>query len=637
METRLHALDNRRSAIRRDATPEQRQRVYEGIINAIREAFALYASLPRETALRTLPDSQLRELRDEAVMVDGGVKGLGAADHKAKQGKLGKDLDLLKELIKLNATRDVPLSLDLLYARVAQGKAEGIDYWARRADGAVKMLGIVDVTLRLPHLSRQERAMDESRRREYTSRALVSRFGELRIRVGEASDDASLAGLIAVHADHDAEAIGAEDLERQLDAFINDTSVAFKSISDVIDGKEVQSGKPLTKDAVAVLDGVLGRLAGFASFLDDANATLRTAQDPGATRRKHQLDMIVERTWLTANEVTRTLQTFAHEDAVPPPLPDVPAAAAVPTQRRDRHAKGKRKQAAGAPSHSEQAPPAPAPAAATAAAKVLVRSELGTQYLADAGEVAASSSHAALQAWQRPLSRQDLQHRLDRLDEMLAFDLAAQQRAVSQARRVQDPEAARHVSEQAISRLDRQAAEMAACIQALDGNRKLLGLQLPVVHQKLGELKTLQAQAKGQANALRENLDGAQADHLKTYRFPTQEHIKALLGKGQLAKGDLLALRGEPGTLFELQLQPLALRNGKLPKPIWLHIHTREPVHGHDLAMLDDAAFDAAHVKADDQRGRNREWQDAQARAGRDNALIHRGKISPQLCRELVE
>jgi hypothetical protein len=65
-------------------------------------------------------------------------------------------------------------------------------------------------------------------------------------------------------------------------------------------------------------------------------------------------------------------------------------------------------------------------------------------------------------------------------------------------------------------------------------------------------------------------------DRMKTYPLPTQEHIDELRKSGQLASVEKpRALKGNPGTLFEVKLQPSALRNGAMPRPIWLHIHTK--------------------------------------------------------------
>ncbi|CAH2399323.1 hypothetical protein MES5069_220104 [Mesorhizobium escarrei] len=96
------------------------------------------------------------------------------------------------------------------------------------------------------------------------------------------------------------------------------------------------------------------------------------------------------------------------------------------------------------------------------------------------------------------------------------------------------------------------------------------------------------------------------------------------------------ALKGEPGSLFEIRLQPKALRNRAIPSPMWVHIHTNRPVHARHLAMLDDAAFAACHVKSNEQRGHNRQWQDARAAIGHDNVVIHRGKLTPGFCKSLL-
>lgn len=70
----------------------------------------------------------------------------------------------------------------------------------------------------------------------------------------------------------------------------------------------------------------------------------------------------------------------------------------------------------------------------------------------------------------------------------------------------------------------------------------------------------------------------------------------------------------EPCTLFEIKLQPAPLRNATAPRPIWLHLHTRQAVHVRQLNELRDADFAACYLKSDVERGRNHEWQNARAR-----------------------
>lgn len=57
---------------------------------------------------------------------------------------------------------------------------------------------------------------------------------------------------------------------------------------------------------------------------------------------------------------------------------------------------------------------------------------------------------------------------------------------------------------------------------------------------------------------------------------------------------------------------------------MWVHIHTKESVHAGQLATLNDADFVACHVKSNEQRGHNRQWQDARAAIGHENVVIHR-------------
>lgn len=96
------------------------------------------------------------------------------------------------------------------------------------------------------------------------------------------------------------------------------------------------------------------------------------------------------------------------------------------------------------------------------------------------------------------------------------------------------------------------------------------------------------------------------------------------------------ALKGEPGKLFEIKLQPKALGSGAMPRPMWVHIHTERPVYAWQLATLGDRAFAACHVKSDEQRGYNQHWQNARAAEGHENVVIHRGKLTPAFCRSLL-
>ncbi len=363
------------------------------------------------------------------------------------------------------------------------------------------------------------------------------------------------------------------------------------------------------------------RLSEFASGVHGIVARLRDA-GTGAELPLELLDQIVEGAWVTAHEVTRLL-------AVQPKTPamiEPPARAAILENTAvvaegyaaRRKGKGKRTPAAGEGS-STAGPPEPQRARRDAdtapTAKLIVLSDLGTKKLASAEEAHARASSSAtghLEMWQAPPSRKALTGLLERLDELLQFDLPAQQSAVSQARQMK-PEDADHVVDLVVKRLQTQAAEIEACVAALEEPRRhglLTPAQVPEVHEKIVRLKVMLSEVQGQANSLNARKTAIMIDCMKTYAFPSQKYLEQLRAAEELGPADRpRALKGEPETLFEIRLQPKALRNGAMPSPMWVHIHTKRPVHAEQLATLDDADFAACHVKSNEQRGHNRQWQ----------------------------
>nr|WP_258119942.1 hypothetical protein [Mesorhizobium onobrychidis] len=258
---------------------------------------------------------------------------------------------------------------------------------------------------------------------------------------------------------------------------------------------------------------------------------------------------------------------------------------------------------------------------------------------AEEAHASASAAGAHLAIWQAPPSAEDLTSRLERLDELLQFDVAGQQRTVSQARQMK-PEDAEHAVDTVVKRLQTQATEMQACLAALQDPRLRLLLpstQVSKVHEKTDHLEKMLSQAQGLAKTLTERKAIITIECMKNYAFPSQKHLERLRATEELTLADSPhALRGEPGNLFEIRLQPKALRNGAMPNPMWVHIHTNRPVHAGQLATLDDAAFAACHVKSNEQRGHNRQWQDARAAIGHENVVIHRGKLTPAFCKSLL-
>lgn len=651
---RLDALADRheqcRIALAEASAGQGLQERLDALMDAGREVLAFYASLPRHTAVRVLTDQEVRTLRDDILQADARHTALSNPVLLALNQQKAKDADLLARMARLNETRDTPLDLSQLEARLRQNAVDEQAWWVQKAMRAERALAVCSMAAGLPSTSAADRAAEETELRDLSGKLLFAQFIALNTRAELALADLSRLGEPSPGEGRDDDG----SLVSTLTAFRDDIRPAFQStVDDVVRG----AGRPLQPETCAVLEGVIGRLAEFASTLERQLAAVR--DEPGTAGAPLQaLEPFIEGAWITANEVTRLLarQPNAAGTVAPPAggaataetgtdeaaHTDAAAEAPASTRRKKKKRPAQPTPGAGA---SGSAQPSASPSAAasgpgqatTTPAKVLVRSALGTQVLADArpGDGVAPLGGAAATA-----PAQTLAQRLARLETLVAFDLPAQQREVSRARRELAPESARHVAEEAVRRLSEQATRMAACLaewedQAL--RRTLNSAQQDQVHTQTRRLRVLLADVRGQARALQDGMAAATLDHMKTYAFPTQTHVAELIKAGELAPaGPPRALKGEPGTLFELKLQPAALRNGVLPRPVWLHVHTTQPVRSSQLATLDDAAFAASHVKSDAGRGHNRQWQDAQAAAGRDNVLIHRGKISPALCRTLL-
>lgn len=600
------------------ASPASQLPLLDRAIDAASKAFDFYASLPRDMAVRVMSDREVRRLRDSALHVDHRLTDLVSPQFREINEKTGKSVKLLENMQAANAQRDEPLDLTRLLDAVTKNQQVGIDFWETKVTRSQRTLGIATVAAGLPGAPESHRLAEGAFLRRQAGVVLFSSFAALEQRVSLALReiaDAAPQGATLPVADG--------ELKHQLVAFRDDIQPAFQSIADVIFSPKPQS---LDTQNRVVLEAVLGRLGEFASSLGDTlSAGQATPQGSAAP-----FDRIVESAWITASRVAGMLQVKEPE----PPQP--PATEARPPRKKD---KGRRKAAAAGLAAAETV------GAGSSSGKTIARSAFGTPRLVDASEqrateVAASTAAASVEAWHQPPSLDTIHQRLTRLNELVGFDLPAQRKAVSQAYRDLSPEGARFAVEEVVQRLTQQADEMKACLTALADRRQLLLLsssQLPVMHDRLKKLKDLHAEVQGVAKALQQGLEGSVMDRLKTYPLPTQKHIEELRKGGQLVSVEMpRALNGEPGTLFEVKLQPSALRNGAMPRPIWLHIHTKEPVHADGLATLSDAGFAATHVKSDTERGRNQQWQEARLREGHDNVVIYRGKITHALCRQLL-
>ncbi|WFT94294.1 hypothetical protein QA633_39430 [Bradyrhizobium barranii] len=650
MHSLLEDLDSSRNAATQLRNRSEAQELIDQVVKAGSEVLDYYASLPPDMARRLLSDGRARQVRDETIAA-GDECNIVATwivnDLEANRIKAAAVLDRMRD------AGAPPGQLGRAVSSVAKHYEACLDWWGKKVLRSERMQSVYTATANLPSTASKMREEEEAALRQHTGWALNTKCVYLESRIALArlliESKASTFGPAVSDA-----LMGEDGRVRLLGTFVADFYPAFNSTSDA-----VLEGAALDADHCTVLEGVMERLSEFASGVHGIVTRLRDA-GTDADLPLELLGQIAEGAWDTAHEVTRLL-------ALQPKIPatiEPPARAGTPEnigvvadgRAARREGKGKRAPVAGEGSSTARLPESqlPRPDAATApTGKVIVLSDLGTKKLASAEEEAraraSSSATEHLEMWQAPPSREALTGLLNRLDELLQFNLPAQQSAVSQARQMK-PDDAGHVVGLVVKRLQTQAAEIEACVAALEEPRRgglLTPAQVPVVHKKIIRLKAMLSEVQGQANSLNARKAAITMDCMKTYAFPSQKYLEQLRAAGELASVDPpRALKGEPGTLFEIKLQPTALqptalqptalRRGAMPSPMWVHIHTKRPVHAWQLAMLSDAEFTACHVKSNAQRGYNQHWQSARAAAGHESVVIHRGKLTPAFCRSLL-
>ncbi|WFT96793.1 hypothetical protein QA633_06725 [Bradyrhizobium barranii] len=637
MRSLLADFDASQNAAMQARNPSEAQDLIDQVVKAGSEVLDYYVSLPPDMARRVLSDDQARRVRDETI---------GAGNEcDAVAFPIGKDLEESRERAAALFATLRPTQRSRSVSTVAERYQACMDWWGKKVLRAERMQSVCAATANLPGTTPEMREVEEAALRLHTGRPLYMKCMYLNSRIALAELLIKSQASTFEPAVSDA-LMGENGQVRLLGTFIRDVFPAFISTSQAVLSN---NGAALDAPHRTVLEGVMERLSEFASGMHGIVARLRDA-GMGLDLPFELWGQIVEGAWDTAHEVTRLL-------ALQPKIPatiEPPARAGTPEnigvvadgRAARRKGKGKRAPVAGEGSSTARLPESqlPRPDAATApTGKVIVLSDLGTKKLASAEEEAraraSSSATEHLEMWQAPPSRKALTGLLNRLDELLQFDLPAQQSAVSQARQMK-PEDADHIVDLVLKRLQTQAAEIEACVAALEEPRRrglLTPAQVTEVHGKIYWLKAMLSQVQGQANSLNARKATITIDCMKTYAFPSQKYIEQLRAAEELASVDPpRALKGEPGTLFEIKLQPNALRSGAMPSPMWVHIHTKRPVNAWQLATLGDADFTACHVKSNEQRGCNRHWQSAQAATGHENVVIHRGKLTPAFCKSLL-
>ncbi|WP_244602878.1 hypothetical protein [Mesorhizobium delmotii] len=604
---------------------------------------AYHASLPPALARRIMPNRGVaRQCCDIVISAVDKYYNLTLPTYKKLEANRDARLKLVRE------TQCPPASLDQLsnmYASVAKAHVACMDWCEKRTWGCERQRLACATNASLPGETAEMPQDDQIALRRVTGELMFAQFGLIEARVDLANVkiesqvrtfEPSLRPLLMFE----------EGRVPLLKTFLEDVAPAFASAVPAV---RDSTGRPLDADHCSVLEGIVKRLSEFGLALQDMRANLSDHRTASGLPLE-LLDQIVEEVSINADQVVSLLALQPKPPAIIAPPADTSAGIRAAAPKKEKK-KDKSKQAAGARTSVADASKSAAgrlsPQLAggvrdpVPVAKVLVRTDLGTKKLVSAEEAqkSASSAAARLATWQAPTSKEMLTPQLARLAELLQFDLPGQQKLVSQARQM-SPEDVEHVVDTVVERLQTQAAEMEACVAAFKEPRLRLLLspaQISKLHDDTEQLNNMLSQAQGQAKFLNEQKTTITTDCMKTYPFPSQNYLEHLRAAGELKPpGPPCALKGEPGNLFEIGLQHEALSNRATPKPMWVHIHTKRPVYARQLAMLDTAEFAACHVKSHQQRGFNRQWQDARAAIGHENIAIHRGKLTPAFCKSLL-
>ncbi|MGY3443176.1 hypothetical protein [Bradyrhizobium sp. USDA 4473] len=646
MDGLLEELDACHIAAMGARSSSEAQELIDQVVKAGAAVLDYYASLAPDVARSILSDGQARRVRDQTLDAGNQCNALAAPTIYALEQSRKNAGKILERMRQSNAPPD---HLIRTASSAAKHYSACTEWWETKALRSERMQSVCAATANLPSATAEMRQAEQAALRLHTGWALYTKCVHLQSQVALArvmieSQASTLDPAVRQIL------LGENGRARLLGTFMEDVIPAFLTTGDAVLNSK---GQALDAEHCAVLEGVMERLSEFGSALPNMVAELRNRGASPELPLK-LLDQIVEGAWVTGHEVMRLLAVQPKTPAIVAPTTEagfaIPADAAgnAPVAEGSaarRKGKGKRRQAGGAGSSvAGQPEPQPAmPDADTArAAKVIVLSDLGTKKLASAEEAHARTSLSArghLAIWQAPPSKEALTRLLKRLDELLQFDLGSQQRAISHARHMK-PEDADHVVGTVVERLQSQSAEIEACVAALDEPRRrglLTPVQVPEVHDKIVRLKAMLSEVQGQIHALKARKASIEIDCMKTYAFPSQKYLERLQAAEELTPLEPpRALKGEPGKLFEIKLQPAPLGNGTVPNPMWVHIHTKRPVYAWQLATLDDAEFAACHVKSNEQRGYNRLWQNARAATGHDDVVIHRGKLTPAFCKSLL-
>ncbi|BFO53781.1 hypothetical protein [Acidovorax sacchari] len=165
-----------------------------------------------------------------------------------------------------------------------------------------------------------------------------------------------------------------------------------------------------------------------------------------------------------------------------------------------------------------------------------------------------------------------------------------------------------------------------------DGGAPAKDLLRKIREERIEPLRQLHAQ-----------IDAVELDRVKTFAYPRLKHVEHLMQADpqgrSLRVGTPVPLRsqdsasGNRATLFEVALDVGTLANGQPAPPLYVHLHTRQPVTADACRTIAFDDLDAVHVKNAEQRGKGRTWEVL------NNALdsVHRGPLDAKVLEQLQQ
>jgi hypothetical protein len=136
-------------------------------------------------------------------------------------------------------------------------------------------------------------------------------------------------------------------------------------------------------------------------------------------------------------------------------------------------------------------------------------------------------------------------------------------------------------------------------------------------------------------------MNADESDSLKRNAYPKAKHINRLIDMREIAVVRAPVMLpsddddGTRGRLFELRVEPRPLSDGSTAEPLFVHVHTKQPVSEQASLSLPFEACGAIHMKSARQRTLGPRWEEIQRKLGNLDASVHRGKLKESLWAQL--